>query len=228
MYKEYASEYDVAIQGNLYNAKFERPSLLSLLTELEGKKLLDLGCGPGVYAQELISRGASVTAIDNSEDMIEITRAKIGSNHKAYVQDISIGLPNEKSGEFDVVICPLAIHYLKDLNPLFSDVRRVLKHNGQFIFSTNHPNVDFRSSPSGDYFATEEINEEWHTLGRPVPVTYYRRPISALAGSISCSGMVISNIFEGLPTEELKKASLAVFEKLSTKLSFMFYVCKLA
>ncbi|MEJ2755439.1 MAG: methyltransferase domain-containing protein, partial [Gammaproteobacteria bacterium] len=160
-----------------------------------------------------------------SEYMIEITRSKIGANYNCYVQDLSIGLPREETGYYDAVICPLAIHYLEDLNQLFSDVRRVLKRNGVFIFSTNHPHVDFRSSPSGNYFATEKITEEWHTLGRPIPVTYFRRPISSLASSISNAGMAISNISEGFTTDELKKVSPELYEKLSTKPNFMFYVC---
>jgi SAM-dependent methyltransferase len=226
MYTTHADEYDSAVQVNLYNAKFERPSLLSLLPTIEGKSILDLGCGPGVYAEELIARGGIVTAIDSSENMVEITQAKIGGSYNCYVQDISIGLPNEQSASFDVVICPLTVHYIEDLNVLFLDIRRVLKAGGLFVFSTNHPHVDYRNSPSGNYFLTEKITEEWHTLGRPVPVTYFRRPISSLANALANAGMCISNISEGLATEDLKKASAQVYEKLSTKPNFMFYICK--
>lgn len=226
MYTKFAEEYDRAIRDNFYNAQFERPSLMSLLPPLYGMKVLDLGCGPGVYAEDLIRQGAEVTAIDNSTEMIEIAKNKIGDKNRCYVQDISIGLPQEESDSFDIVICPLAIHYLACLDVLFKDIRRVLKRGGVFIFSTNHPNIDYRSSPSGNYFATEQITEEWHTIGRPVAVSYYRRPISALANSISKAGMVIANISEGKPTEDLKRADPELFKKLSTKPNFMFYMCK--
>lgn len=226
MYTDFAKEYESAVRDNSYNAKFERPSFLSILPNLNGKNVLDLGCGPGVYAEELAKKGAVVTAVDNSHEMIEITKQKIGAHHKAYVQDISIGLPQEATGHFDIVICPLAIHYLESIDTLFREIKRVLTKSGIFVFSTNHPYVDFSSSPSGNYFTTEKITEEWNTLGRPIPVSYYRRPISSIANSIFKSGMVISNISEGKPTEELRKSSPALFQKLSTKPNFMFYVCQ--
>ncbi|MHC4873717.1 MAG: SAM-dependent methyltransferase, partial [Planctomycetota bacterium] len=61
MYSQHAKEYDEAVRGNLYNSLYERPSLLSMLPSLEGLSVLDMGCGSGVYAEELLERGASVT-----------------------------------------------------------------------------------------------------------------------------------------------------------------------
>ncbi len=226
MYNEYAAEYDTVVQNNEYNAKFERPSLLSLLPDLKGKKVLDLACGPGVYAKELTARGALLTAVDISETMVGLTRAKVEPHHTVYVQDLSLGLPNEVPESYDVVICPLAIHYLENLSLLFSDVARVLKKDGVFVFSTHHPYVDFSDSPSGNYFSTELLTELWDTLGRPVAVSFYRRPISALTAAIADAGMAIMNITEGFTTKGLKQASPEIYEKLSTKPCFMFYVCR--
>ncbi|MCL6416416.1 class I SAM-dependent methyltransferase [Aestuariirhabdus sp. Z084] len=226
MYTDYADEYEAAIQENIFNGKFERPSLLGLLPALNGKQVLDLGCGPGVYAAELVARGAIVTGIDVSEKMIEITRSKMGDACRCYVQDISIGLPDEPSEQFDIVICPLVIHYLADLNRLFSDVHRVLKAGGLFVFSTHHPYPDFERSPSANYFATEAVVEEWDTLGRPVPVTFYRRPISAIANAIAEAQMFIANISEGKVSKALKQASPELYSRLSTSPHFMFYQCK--
>ena len=66
-------------QDNLYNAHFERPNTLELIGDVSGKKVLDLGCGSGLYAQILLARGASaVTCIDASQEMIEIVKGKLG------------------------------------------------------------------------------------------------------------------------------------------------------
>ncbi|MEJ2044568.1 MAG: class I SAM-dependent methyltransferase [Reinekea sp.] len=226
MYKEFAAEYDKAVRDNIFNARFERPTLLSLLPPLAGKNVLDLGCGPGVYAHELISRGAKVTAIDQSEQMVAITQEKIGQEYLCYTQDIGLGLPQEPSDQYDVVICPLAIHYLQSLTKLLQDVNRVLKPGGLFVFSTHHPHVDFRNSPSKNYFSTELITEEWDTIGKLVKVSFYRRPISGLANDIASAGMYIANISEGMFTEELKAASPEHYQLLSTTPWFMFYMCK--
>lgn len=47
MYTKYAKEYGRVVQDNIYNAKFERPTMLGLLPPLKGKQVLDLACGPG-------------------------------------------------------------------------------------------------------------------------------------------------------------------------------------
>ncbi|MHC4874814.1 MAG: class I SAM-dependent methyltransferase [Planctomycetota bacterium] len=108
----------------------KRPSLLSMLPSLEGLSVLDMGCGSGVYAEELLERGASVTAVDSSTEMISIVKTNLGEKLKAYVQDLTKGLPLEKSHTFDLVISPLVIHYIEDLQNLFNEVSRVLKPGG--------------------------------------------------------------------------------------------------
>lgn len=70
MYTIHAGDYEKAILNNVYNAHLERPSMLSMLPDLKGKSVLDLGCGPGVYAEHFMNHGATVTASDISPDMI--------------------------------------------------------------------------------------------------------------------------------------------------------------
>ena len=74
MYSQYAREYDFAIQNNIYNAHFERPSLQAMIGEVDGKNVLDLGCGSGIYAKYLLDKGAKVTSIDISREMIDIVK----------------------------------------------------------------------------------------------------------------------------------------------------------
>jgi len=225
MYHEYASEYDQAVRDNAYNAHFERPSLLAMLPDVNAKKVLDLGCGPGVYAQQLIDSGAVLTAIDGSEQMVQITRRKLPDKAICYVQDLSYGLPRENDHSFDLIISPLMIHYLEDLSILFADISRVLKPSGLFVFSTHHPYVDFSGSPSGNYFSCEKISEPWNTLGRPIEVSFYRRPMSEIFNALSTAGLCVLNLSEGQPSEALKSKSPKHYAKLSTQPNFMFYQC---
>ncbi|WP_208990942.1 class I SAM-dependent methyltransferase [Pseudovibrio sp. Tun.PSC04-5.I4] len=134
LYGEFAEQYDEAIQENIYNALLERPTLLGMLPPLQGLKVLDLGCGPGVYAQFLHEHGADVTCIDASEQMLGLVKAKLGGHVKCYTSDLSHGLPKDAQGPYDLVICPLMIHYIEDLDTLFSDIGKVLKPDGFFIF----------------------------------------------------------------------------------------------
>lgn len=225
MYSEFADEYAAAIRDNSYNAYYERPSLLALLPELRGTSVLDLGCGPGQYAEYLLSQGAQVTAVDGSAQMVAFVQQRLGEAVNCYEQDLALGVPREADSCYDLVICPLAIHYLEDFSPLLRDVRRVLKPEGLFVFSTHHPYVDYPFSPSGDYFRTEKIIDEWDTVGRPVRVEFYRRPLSAILQPVLDAGLRLIEISEGQPDERMQKTDPESFQKLSTEPGFLFLKC---
>ena len=226
MYSKYAREYDCAVQDNIYNAHYERPSLQAMVGDVDGKNVLDLGCGSGVYAKYLLDKGATVTSIDSSSEMIDIIKEKFGNKLKAYVQDLSIGLPKETSESFDIVICPLMVHYIDDLSYLFSDIRRVLKNDGFFFFSTHHPIVDFEFTISGNYFEREYVTDQWKTIDKLVDVSFYRRSLTELFNFITNNGMLVSQLSEGKPTKELKKISFKHYENLSKKPIFLFVKCQ--
>ncbi|MGV2988940.1 class I SAM-dependent DNA methyltransferase [Vibrio sp. E150_011] len=223
MYKKHAKKYDEAIQNNAYNALYERPTTLGLLGDLNHKHVLDLGCGSGVYAAIFQKQGANVTAIDASDEMVQITLAKLNGNGRVYAQDLSLGLPQETDSKFDVVVCPLMIHYLPDLAPLFADVARVLKTGGVFVFSTHHPIIDFdASNQNSHYFAVEKITEFWDTTGEPVEVSFYRRSLTSLFAALKDHGFVLDTFSEGTPDIKMKTVAPATYKKLSRCPNFVF------
>jgi len=74
-------QYDVFADGYLehatnsvYNAHYDRPACLRLLGDVANKTVLDAGCGPGLYSEELVRRGARVVGFDQSERMVELSR----------------------------------------------------------------------------------------------------------------------------------------------------------
>ena len=225
MYTTHAGDYEMAILNNVYNAHYERPSMLSMLPDLKGKSVIDLGCGPGVYTEHFIDSGAEVTACDVSTEMIEIVKRKFGSQVNSYCADLSGGLPREKSSSFDIAVSSLAIHYIQDLSCLFRDVARVLKNDGSFIFSTHHPMVDYQSSPSGNYYSRELLKQDWNTTGNPVSVQFYRRSLTELFGAIPSAGMCVASLSEGSPSEVLKEIAPESYERLSRKPAFLFIQC---
>lgn len=226
MYKEFARDYADVIVDNIYNGNLERPSLLAMLPEVAGKRVLDLGCGPGVYAQHLLEQGAEVTAVDASEAMVEIVQEKFAGKVHAYAQDLSLGLPEEKDDSYDVIICPLTVHYIEDVIPLFKDINRVLKSGGVFVFSTHHPIVDFEVSPSGNYFRRELITEEWDTVGQPVEVSFYRRSLTEWFSSLAAAGLCVIDLSEGKPSEHMKTLCPESYERLSGNPNFIFFKCQ--
>ena len=59
-YDELADAFAARIETKAHNAFYDRPAVLALLPSVAGKRVLDAGCGPGVYAELLVNQGAEV------------------------------------------------------------------------------------------------------------------------------------------------------------------------
>jgi 2-polyprenyl-3-methyl-5-hydroxy-6-metoxy-1,4-benzoquinol methylase len=59
-YQGHAEAYARHAAVSPYNAGIDRPTVLALLGDVDGLRILDAGCGPGLYAQALTTRGAQV------------------------------------------------------------------------------------------------------------------------------------------------------------------------
>jgi len=115
----------------------EKPMMRELLTSLVGKKVLMLGCGTGEENIMLREFGATdITGIDISEESIKLAKNSypdcefvVGDMHKLPFED----------NVFDFVYSSLAIHYSDNLEEVYKEIYRVLKQNGQLLFSVGHP-----------------------------------------------------------------------------------------
>jgi len=122
--------------SKFYKEILETPTLLKLTGNVKNKKVLDLGCGPGIHAKILTKKGAKVIGIDYSKESIRL--AKIESPKSLFfVGDIE-KLPFE-SHKFDIIFSAMVIGHLKDWNKVLNEVHRVLKENGTFVFSIFNP-----------------------------------------------------------------------------------------
>lgn len=122
----------------------EHPVVREALGDVAGLAVLDLGCGTGRHALWMAGAGASVTAVDFSEGMMEKARAKPGAEKVRFlVHDLHQGLPFA-DGAFDRVVSGLVLEHLHDLAPFFSEARRVLKPGGRAVVSGMHPAMFLR------------------------------------------------------------------------------------
>jgi len=200
--KEFVKSYASKIEYNSHNALYERPATLSLLPDLAGKKVLDAGCGPGVYSSILIDRGADVTAIDFSDEMIRLTKEKTENNARVIKANLNHPLDFLKDEEFDLIVSSLVIHYIKDLQNLFSEFNRVLKTGGLLVFSTAHPFLDQKNFPDTNYFETELITETW---AANIEVTSYKRPLNEFFNLLKETDFKFDELLEPVPVIECKE-----------------------
>lgn len=101
--------------------------VLALLAPRPDERILDLGCGDGVLTEKLVASGATVVALDASDDMIAAARAR---GLDAHVVDAH-ALPYE--AEFDAVFSNAALHWMTDHDAVTSGVRRALKPGGRYV-----------------------------------------------------------------------------------------------
>src|SRR6185312_5869015 len=87
-YYVFAEEFLDHAQGGFYNAYYDRPACLALLGDVTGKRILDAACGPGLYATELVDRGASVVGFDQSPRMVELASSRVPGG-EFRVQDLN-------------------------------------------------------------------------------------------------------------------------------------------
>jgi ubiquinone/menaquinone biosynthesis C-methylase UbiE len=144
-----AEKYDViakeyyenrkAKQGNpLFLTNFvTSPSVLKLLGNVTGKKILDVGCGPGLQASLLTKNGAIVKGMDGSREFIEIAK-KEAPAAAFIIGDAEKKLPFLNS-EFDIVIATMVLHHLNLWDVVLKEIHEVLKKGGIFIFLDRNP-----------------------------------------------------------------------------------------
>ena len=195
------------------NELFVKPALFSMMPPLDGKTVIDLGCGFGELCMEYIRRGAeSVFGIDISEKMLAVAKADNSHPKITYLR-----MPMEEIScikeKFDVVTSSLALHYVEDYQTVVHDVHELLNDGGVFVFSQIHPmNTSFSS---GDRWTRDEngrklfanianygIEKEWESTWIIDHVKKYHRTFSTIVNTLIDNGFTIEKIVEPIPTAD--------------------------
>src|SRR4051794_31171236 len=142
-----------------YNAHYDRPAVLAVLGPVDGLAVLDAGCGPGLYGEELVDGGARVTGFDASQSMVDLARHRLGD--RARIDRAVLGEPLPYADDaFDAAICALVIHHVADRAAAFAELHRVVHPGGVLVVSTVHPTADWLQL-GGSYFDTVQETETW-------------------------------------------------------------------
>lgn len=150
---------------------------------LEGKAVLDLGCGDGYDLSQIKLKKAAIFGIDASEEMVKLTQQK---NPEGVIK---VGLFEEipfQDHLFDVVISKWAFQTSAQIDPIYREIARVIKPGGQLIYLTGHPIRQFieKKRKGKDYFKKEIVEsvffdgqvtakEPSHTLNEYLSPTFF-------------------------------------------------------
>ncbi len=219
-YDRIADAYAAIIETKPHNAYYDRPAVISLWPDVAGLDVLDAGCGPGVYAQELVSRQARVVAGDISARMRELATARLGGRANVIELDLSTRLPLA-DGAFDMINAPLCLDYVRNWDQAFSEFFRVLRPGGIVVMSAAHPAFDAEYFNTSAYFDVEPVEATWNGFGEAFRMNSYRRPLSAFLNPAIKSGFRIDRMLEPLPTEQFKTADPRRHARLMHRPSFL-------
>jgi ubiquinone/menaquinone biosynthesis C-methylase UbiE len=194
-YDTFAEAYSRANETNLLNGWYERPAMVELAGDVDGRRVLDVGCGSGPLVAALRERGGAVTGLDSSPAMVDLARRRLGADAELHVADRGERLPFDDAS-FDVVTASLVLHYLEDWDAPLRELHRVLRPGGRLVLSVPHPFAYLFNYPDRDYFAVTRYSEEFSFEGEQATLTYWHRPLHAMADAFTEAGFRIAVVSE--------------------------------
>jgi ubiquinone/menaquinone biosynthesis C-methylase UbiE len=121
--------------------ELEEPEADRALGDVKDLEVLDVGAGTGRHAVRVAQRGARVTAVDFSGEMLARARQKTGADRVRWlVHDVALPLPFE-ARSFDRVLSALVLEHIpvSDLASFFRDLGRVARDDGLIVVTAMHP-----------------------------------------------------------------------------------------
>lgn len=217
-YELFADEFAEHARDGLYNAHYDRPTCLALLGDVAGKRVLDAACGPGLYAEELLRRGANVVGFDQSRRMVDICRNRAGQG-EFRVHDLGDPIGWLPDASVDLALCALAIEYVDDRVAALSELRRVLRPGGALVLSRQHPTGDWLHH-GGSYFDVRVVQETW---SKGWSVRYWLAPLQTTCEEIYQAGFLIERLVEPRPAPEAAAIDPEDYERLNREPGFLAF-----
>lgn len=107
-----------------------------------GKKLLDVGCGGGIFSESMAQRGATVTGIDMGEAPLSVARLHLLESGLDidYQQSTAEQLADSQSEQFDTVCCLEMLEHVPDPSAVITACAALAKPGSELFFSTINRN----------------------------------------------------------------------------------------
>lgn len=203
------------------------PTIIKHLCPLSDRRVLDAGCGEGLFSQELEKQGAEVVGIDISPIMIKAAQQRKLNDH--LILTFQLASIEEKdlfpSETFDVVVVNMVFQEMASIEEAFQNLLVYLKPQGKIVISILHPAFDMNDSQKtalgllsqgnldhgrwtyGIFspYAEARRHERNYTFSEN-PVAYYFRPVQDYVNLMIRNDVVLSGFYE--PTLSKKEASV--------------------
>jgi ubiquinone/menaquinone biosynthesis C-methylase UbiE len=131
-----------------------------------GMKVLDFGCGPGMFSVEIVELGAEVIAADLQQEMLDILKENIsGTTYEKKIKAVKCNKEyiNVKE-KVDLVFTFYVLHEVPDKEKFFRQAKQILKEKGRLYIAEPAFHVS-----RNDFEEEIELAEKhgFHTIERP-------------------------------------------------------------
>jgi 2-polyprenyl-6-hydroxyphenyl methylase/3-demethylubiquinone-9 3-methyltransferase len=165
-----------------------RLNWIDTLCSLQGKRVVDVGCGGGILADSMARKGADVTGIDLSTKALRVAQLHALEAQTSNIQyrEISVeALAREQAAGFDVVTCMEMLEHVPDPDSVVRACAQLVRPGGWVFFSTIHRNPKaFLLAIVGAEYVLNMLPRGTHEYAKMI------RP-SELAASCRASGLDI-------------------------------------
>ena len=157
---------------------------------LDGKSILDVGCGGGILAEALAQKGARVTGIDMAELSLKVARMHM---HEAELEiDYQLStvetFAEHNEARFDIVTCLEMLEHVPDPASIITSASRLLKPDGLLFLSTINRNPkSFALAILGAEYILRMLPRGTHDYGK------FIKP-SEMAAQLRACGMRVIDI----------------------------------
>ncbi len=198
---------------------------LNLLGDVQGQRVLEIGCGGGQCCLALAQRGAHVDGLDISDQQLQFARqlAEQAGAAVRYFQGSAESLAAFEAGIYDIVLSVNTFAYVRGMAQCLAECSRVLRPRGRIVFSLDHPLrdcfLDFDEgiaggqslydtlsiTPSRSYFDGTPLRWQWSGTGTLMET--YHRTVGQWIDLLATAGLQLLRLVEPPPLQAMLDAA---------------------
>ena len=192
------------------------PAFLSMIGDVKGREVLELGSGNGYWLEILAQQGAHCTGVEMSQEQLKLAREKPNAGQIRYIEGNITTLEGcgLDPASYDTAIMEhvlLEISSKEKLTDIFRGLYTLLKTGGEVVIGDLHPfapsskPANLKTSDSFNYFSSgETVEVVSHRIdGEEIRYKDVHWTLEDLATPITQAGFCITTILEPRPSEEL-------------------------
>lgn len=225
---DHASDWFGSTALPTYGVRFETEDQLRLLDEIQDKTILDIGCGSGHSLKYCGDKGAkALWGIDISNKQLGLASDYLQSQgYEARLVQSPMETCLLAHNHFDIIYSIYAIGWSTDLDKTFSNIYKMLKPGGVFIFSWQHP-LHRCVQRQGDKWLIEHSyhNESYYDLeidGQVVKLS--TRKLSTFINHLIKAGLVIEHLSEESDASLFGRQDLDLKGEKATQVPLSFVI----